>query len=104
MAELELDEAHEQSVMLGRKSAREKVAAFVWMLAEHCECRGGQDTAIELPMTRGDIADYLGLTTETVSREMTYLRERGLITMQNSGMLRVQNMIGLIELAGSEDM
>jgi CRP/FNR family transcriptional regulator len=74
----ELAAAQEQMLLLGRKSAREKVLSFLLARARH-EDDEGYDTEIDVPMTRADIADYLGLTVETVSRTFTALREEGLI-------------------------
>lgn len=79
----ELDSARDWMVLLGRKSAREKVATFFTRLARRAldnECSAGSGTAVfELPMGRGDIADYLGLTIETVSRQITALKTSGMI-------------------------
>ncbi len=70
----ELNAAHEQMLLLGRKTAPEKVASFLIAMAR----RTGSDT-LDLPMTRAEIADYLGLTIETVSRTLTQLRKAGLL-------------------------
>ncbi|WP_459677853.1 Crp/Fnr family transcriptional regulator [Acidisoma sp. 7E03] len=67
----ELVAAQEQMLLLGRKTARERVASFlVARAAAQLPCTGGKES-IALPMTRGEIADYLGLTIETVSRTMS---------------------------------
>ena len=71
----EMSAAQDQMVLLGRKSAEERVVSF--LLAIHR--KSGPDNEIELPMSRLDMADYLGLTIETVSRMMTSLIRRGLI-------------------------
>ena len=71
----EMSAAQDQMVLLGRKSAEERVVSF--LLAIHRKCPA--DNEIELPMSRLDMADYLGLTIETVSRMMTSLVRRGLI-------------------------
>ena len=66
-------------LLLGRKTAAEKVASFLLLM---CEQQAGNDTeTIDLPMGRGDIADYLGLTIETVSRTFTQLQASGLIDL-----------------------
>jgi CRP/FNR family nitrogen fixation transcriptional regulator len=75
----DLRRAHEHAILLGRKSAMEKVASFLLDIA----ARMKTDT-FELPMSRLDIADYLGLTIETVSRTMAKLARDCVITMQNS--------------------
>jgi CRP/FNR family nitrogen fixation transcriptional regulator len=70
-----LDRAHDHMVLLGRKTALEKVATFLLDLADRrSECDG-----VDLPMPRGDIADHLGLTIETVSRTLTQMMRDGVI-------------------------
>jgi len=76
-----LDRAHDHMVLLGRKSAREKMASFLIEIAAR---RANADRA-ELPMQRTDIADHLGLTIETVSRTLTQLVRDGLIRLADSG-------------------
>lgn len=78
----QLEEARDMMLTLGRKTAMEKVASFIYMLAVHL-VPNFNDKAIsiqfEIPLSRNDIADYLGLTTETVSRNMTKLRKGRII-------------------------
>jgi len=69
--------AQEHLLVLGRQNAAERVAAF---LAEMAERQGGL-RQVELPMSRMDIADYLGLTIETVSRVFTKLKQKGVIRL-----------------------
>ena len=66
--------------MLGRKNALERVAAFLVDMAKRA--KGG--SVVELAMTRQDIADYLGLTLETVSRMLAELKERGAIKLDGA--------------------
>jgi len=81
----ELDQAQRQMLLLGRKSADEKIASFLLSLARHAEADGGYREPLEhivhLPMSRQDMADYLGLTIETVSRTMSRFRRLGLIDL-----------------------
>ena len=72
-----LDRAHEHMVLLGRKTALEKVATFLLDLAN----RLSNGNRVELPMQRADIADYLGLTIETVSRVLSQMVRDGLIKL-----------------------
>jgi CRP/FNR family nitrogen fixation transcriptional regulator len=72
-----LERAQAHMLLLGRKSAVEKIAAFLLDLAER-ETHHGH---IDLRMCRTDIADYLGLTIETVSRTLTQLERQGIIAM-----------------------
>ena len=81
-----LDEARERMLMLSRQSALQKVAAFLLDMASRAEataCRAmaGGPTTFDLPLTRGQIADVLGLTIETVSRQMTRLKSEGIIAL-----------------------
>ena len=69
--------AQEHLLVLGRQTALERIAAFLLDLAER---QGGSDD-FEMPMSRNDIADYLGLTIETVSRSFSELKRQGLIQM-----------------------
>ena len=66
MASNELAAAQDQMLLLGRKTAREKICSFLLMLAQRQSRRGHKDNPVYVPMSRADIADYLGLTTETV--------------------------------------
>ncbi len=72
-----LERAQDQMMLLGRKTARERVASFLLGLAE----RAGTDGTIVLPMSRTDIADHLGLTIESVSRTLTQLERDGVIAL-----------------------
>jgi CRP/FNR family nitrogen fixation transcriptional regulator len=76
-----LDRAHDHMVLLGRKSALEKMASFLLEIATR---RANADRA-ELPMQRTDIADHLGLTIETVSRTLTQMVRDGLIRLADAG-------------------
>jgi CRP/FNR family transcriptional regulator, anaerobic regulatory protein len=78
----ELMAAQEQIVLLGRKTARERLASFLVSRRER-QARLGEDAdVVRLPMTRLDIADYLGLTVETVSRTVTQFKTTGLIRLR----------------------
>jgi CRP/FNR family nitrogen fixation transcriptional regulator len=76
----ELAVANEHLMMLGRQTAVERVASFLLGMAK----RQGDDEFVTLPMSRQDIADYLGLTIETVSRTLTHLQERGVLEVATS--------------------
>ncbi len=67
-------------VILGRRTAEEKIAAFLIGLRERWAKINGQTLHIPLPMTRLDIGDFLGLTVETVSRMLTkFAREKAIV-------------------------
>lgn len=74
----------EHFAMQGRKSATEKVAAFLHELSTRTRAIRKSDSHIHVPMPRCDIADYLGLTTETVSRSFTQLRKAGVIDLRDA--------------------
>jgi len=74
-----LTRAQEHLLVLGRQNAIERVAAFLVDMAE----RQGGLRQVELPMSRMDIGDYLGLTIETVSRVFTRLKDKGVIRLLN---------------------
>jgi len=63
------------------------------------ENRYGAHDDIELPMKRADIADYLGLTIETVSRTLTKLRKSGVIAVPNANVVRILDPEGLRVIA-----
>lgn len=85
MSRDELAAAQEQMLLLGRKSAREKVLTFLLLRAkQQGDLDEVQSAALDLPMSRSDIADYLGLTIETVSRTFTALKEEGLIDLPSA--------------------
>jgi CRP/FNR family transcriptional regulator, anaerobic regulatory protein len=97
----ELSAAQNQMLLLGRKAATEKVASFLLLMAGQ---QGGDDDAdtVEVPMTRSDIADYLGLTIETVSRTLTKLRQDGLIALPCPTRIEIHDHDRLQELAAGE--
>jgi len=89
----ELARAQEHIVLL-IKTAQERVAAFLLEMAER---RPAGDT-IELPMSRQDIADYLGLTIETVSRTLTALENEAAIELPNSRRVVLRNRPALRDI------
>lgn len=80
----ELDEARDWMVTLGRKSAAEKVASFLYLIATHIDpADAAGATIFDLPLSRSDIGDFLGLTVETVSRQISRLKADGVIEIVN---------------------
>lgn len=82
----ELDRARQWMLLLGRKSASEKIAIFLLEMSERlgrkdCGSAAGPQTVFTLPFGRQQIADILGLTIETVSRQLTRLRADGIIAL-----------------------
>lgn len=99
MAMKDLVSAQEQMLLLGRKTAKEKVATFLTKLSHRATERGLPASPIALPMSRADIADYLGLTIETVSRTFTQLKREGVIGLPASGHVILLEAVGLKDLA-----
>ena len=99
MASHELAAAQDQMVLLGRKSARERVVSFILMLSDSATRHGRPNDPVFLPMSRSEIADYLGLTTETVSRAFTSLKKQGLIELLDEKRVRLCRMSALQEIA-----
>jgi len=96
----ELRAAQDRMLLLGRKSATEKVASFLLLMADRHGSDGGDEVAV--PMSRNDIADYLGLTIETVSRTLTKLKQDGLIARSASTRIVLCDRDRLEELAAGE--
>lgn len=90
-----LARAQGHSLLLGRRGAGEKVAAFLLDMAK----QSANKRAIHLAMTRQDIADYLGLTIETVSRTLTQFERDGMIAMPNTREIMLRNVEALQDLA-----
>jgi len=93
--------AREHLLLLGRKSALEKVASFLVELACRTGCEGVTATEIRLPMGRTDIADYLGLKTETVCRMFTRLKTAGVVKLPTLGHTVLSDWRALSVLAGT---
>jgi CRP/FNR family transcriptional regulator len=94
----ELRAAQDQMLLLGRKAAAEKVASFLLLMAD----QQGSDDEIALPMGRSDIADYLGLTTETVSRTFTKLKTEGLIALPTTYRVEIRDRDQLEDFASGQ--
>jgi CRP/FNR family nitrogen fixation transcriptional regulator len=91
-AMLNFAQAQQHALLLGRRGAAEKVASFLlsWAKDRH---------VLSLAMTRQDIADFLGLTIETVSRSFSQFERDGLITLLNAREVQLKNIDALQELA-----
>jgi CRP/FNR family transcriptional regulator len=93
----ELAAARQQLVLLGRKTATERIASFLLMLAGRCHSRVSDEIAF--PMSRADIADYLGLRIETVSREISALKAARIIQLTSRQSFRIVERERLEQLA-----
>lgn len=102
----ELDAAREWMLLLGRKTAREKIASLLVIIARReaalnlATARGA--LAIDLPLTREEMADYLGLTLETVSRQISALRRDGVIVLQGNRHISIPDFDRLLEEAAED--
>jgi CRP/FNR family transcriptional regulator len=99
LAESELATAQEQILLLGRKTAMERIASFLLLQSERCRARGMAANPIPLPMTRAEVADYLGLTIETVSRCFTKLRKLEVIGLLAADRVEIKQPDRLRHLA-----
>ena len=102
----ELDAAREWMLLLGRKTAREKIASFLTLLARreaalHKRHPGGR-MQIDLPLTREAMADYLGLTLETVSRQISTLKREGVVELAGKRAIVLTDFDRLAEESGDD--
>ena len=102
IARNEVAAARDHMVLLGRKTAREKVATFLVEQATRRKCDHELSPAISLPMTRVEIADYVGLTMETVSRTLGSLRDEGLIILQSADRILLERLPELARIAAGD--
>lgn len=97
----DLRAAQEHMLLLGRKTALERVASFLLDVSTRTERAVGDGVLIPLPMTRSEIADYLGLTIETVSRTVSRLKLRGVISLPSQRSALIEQPDVLRALSGS---
>jgi len=95
MTSHELTLAQDRMGVLGKMNANERVAKFILNISEQRARIGWQSNPVSLPMTRQDIADYLGLTLETVSREITRFKTSNLIKLMNTKQIFIVDKIKL---------
>jgi len=102
----ELDAAREWMLLLGRKTAREKIASLLGIIARRdaslkLKAPKGAVT-FDLPLTREEMADYLGLTLETVSRQVSALKRDGVILLEGKRHVTIPDFDRLMEEAGDD--
>jgi CRP/FNR family transcriptional regulator len=105
MMEMALDElqaAREWMVLLGRKTAREKIATFLEMIVRRSTLPGQSLQEYVLPLTREEIANFLGLTLETVSRQLSVLKREGVISFVGRRHFRVEDLSALHDASGDD--
>ena len=108
MALDELDAARDWMLLLGRKTAREKVASFLVLVMRRSANPDaktlGDVSRIELPLSREMGANFLGLTIETVSRQFSGLRKEGVIDLEGARSILIKDPQRLATLAGYDDL
>lgn len=106
MALDELDAAREWMLLLGRKTAREKIASLIAIIARRdADLKTSVSTgkvSVDLPLTREAMADYLGLTLETVSRQVSALKREGIITLEGKRRIIIPDLERLMEETGDD--
>jgi len=100
---MELAATRDLMLTTGQRSATERVAGFLLAFSRRNERNGKDPADFELPMTRADIGDFLGLTIETVSRTFTKLKMLGLIELPQSNRVKLVDVDQLESLADGED-
>lgn len=102
----ELDSAREWMLLLGRKTAHEKIASLLTILATRNAALGhstpGDGMSFDLPLTREAMADYLGLTLETVSRQMSALKKAGIIKLEGKRKVVIPDIVRLMAETGDD--
>ncbi|QGX99473.1 Crp/Fnr family transcriptional regulator [Roseovarius faecimaris] len=102
----ELDAAREWMLVLGRKTAREKIASLLSIIARRNATLNMQgpkgQMVFDLPLTREAMADYLGLTLETVSRQVSALKRDGVIELKGKRHVTVPDFERLLDEAGDD--
>ena len=102
----ELDAAREWMLVLGRKTAREKISSLLCMIAVRTASLSLQPasgkTEFKLPITREAMSNYLGLTIETVSRQMSALKKDGLISFDGKRDIAVPDLEALMAETGDD--
>jgi len=97
-----LHRSRTRMMQMGHKSAQQRIADFLVSMAERlADCTTGP-CAFALPMSRRDIGDSLGLTIETVSRQLTELREAGLVATEGRSKVCLSDVTALARLAGRQ--
>jgi CRP/FNR family transcriptional regulator len=99
----ELASTRDLMLTTGQRSATERVVSFLLAFSRRNERNGQDPTTFELPMTRADIGDFLGLTIETVSRMFTKLKTMGLIELPHSSQVKLIDINALKSLSDGDD-
>lgn len=107
MALDELDAARDWMLLLGRKTAREKISSLLAIIAKRelneADFAPSQEINFDLPLTREAMSDYLGLTLETVSRQISALKRDGIIKLKGNRHVIVPKIELLLDETGDEE-
>jgi len=99
----DLDAARDWMLLLGRKTAREKVAGFLSMLVQRAVQQNGHPAkdgvTLSIPLLRKDLANYIGLTVETTSRQFTQLKQDGVIDLTSQKDIHIPDLAALFREA-----
>ncbi|MBV7266353.1 helix-turn-helix domain-containing protein [Erythrobacter ani] len=95
-----LHRCRDKAVALGQKNALERLAGFLFAMADRIGTGSGVRRILDLPMSRRDIGDSLGLTIETVSRQLGALRKAGLIETHGRSRIVVRDLNDIAHLSG----
>ncbi len=102
MALDELNAAREWMVLLGRKTAREKIATFLEMIVRRSTIPSHSVKTYTLPLTREQIADFLGLTLETISRQLSAMKREGIVEFEGRRNFAINDLAALHQASGDD--
>lgn len=95
----ELQETRELMLTLAKRDARQRVAGLLYRIGRR-QSPASETARIELPLSRAEIGNYLGLTVETISRQLSGLKRAGLVTIERKTLVTIADMERLAEVAG----
>ena len=95
----DLERSRDMSIMLGCRSARERICIFLLNMVDRIGTREAAVVVLDLPMSRREVGDFLGLTIETVSRQVTELRACGIIRTIGRSRIEILNLQALHDVA-----
>jgi CRP/FNR family transcriptional regulator len=98
----EIEAQYEHSILLARRQAKERIAAFLLMMQGRWQYGHEPRDVIHLPMSRSDVADYLGLTGETVSRVLNRFKQDRIISFRGPKTVVLKNIAALDEIAAMD--
>jgi CRP-like cAMP-binding protein len=97
----ELRESQRRAILINRRDAAGRLAMFLTMMRAHHQATGRHDRDVPLPMSRTDIANFLGLSREAMSRATKFLQRRGIIRFQNRHLAQIVDAGRLASLAAA---